>query len=388
MHSMWGARQWDDSGFSQPPGGSKLKVTPGELKEAFGLKPDPVVQGVEEAAEELWAGVGTGHAPRFGERAQRTRGARGRQAEGHAAHQRVKREHARLPPEGRPLNGQVLSPMGQEEMGVNPHGQACPSYGTDQPEFLVVGGTAHFWRKTVYIRSLEGETVGIIKRGCPAWTNSFVWKVLPNHAEGCRVGIDPSVWDEAETTCQQLETEVLYTDEFTGLMNSKRTRVMDCHDDNIFNVYEEKRDVIIHDFKIHSDSVIADANGTVMGYCRQDRSSGTAIRRVGDHNFTVVDLEGKAIASAVRPRHWENGATEHTWHVTIHEPMVPLTLSDARVVAVAVVNNVLLHEEDDWCSDIVWMLTPVLLTTAVIGIIAAISTCVSWFSYSNDNKRE
>ena len=42
------------------------------------------------------------------------------------------------------------------------------------------------------------------------------------------------------------------------------------------------------------------------------------------------------------------------------------------------VNNVLLHEIEDWCSDIVFALTPILLTFVCIGIIAAISTCISW----------
>ena len=65
------------------------------------------------------------------------------------------------------------------------------------------------------------------------------------------------------------------------------------------------------------------------------------------------------------------------WQVEILQDPAPLTLSDMRVVAAAVVNNVLLHETTDWCSDIVWFLTPMLLTLVAIGIIAAISTCVS-----------
>mmetsp|Transcript_3390 Transcript_3390/g.8199 ORF Transcript_3390/g.8199 Transcript_3390/m.8199 type:complete len:354 (+) Transcript_3390:214-1275(+) len=279
----------------------------------------------------------------------------------------------------RRAKGEMLSPIGQEEQGVNPRGQPCPSYGLNETEFLVVGFTEHYWRKTVEIRSLEGKLLGIVKRGCPAWTNSFVWKVPQEHASGCRDHVDPSVFS---SKCQMPETEVLYTDEFSGLLNPASVKIMDCHDDQIFTLYEEHREVIVHDYKIHSDFVVQDLNGNVMGYCRQDQlphaSAERSLVRVGQHNFTIVDLEGEAVASAVRPLHWPNGATEHAWHVTIHRESVPLTLSDVRIVAVAVVNNVLLHEEDDWCSDIVFALTPILLTLTAIALIAALSTCYSW----------
>jgi hypothetical protein len=136
--------------------------------------------------------------------------------------------------------------------------------------------------------------------------------------------------------------------------------------------------VIIHEFKIRSDYLIKDLNGNIMGYCRQDTGPGRSLPHVGDHNFTIVDLEGEIFATATRPLHWANGAVEHVWNVEIVQDPVPLTLSDMRIVAAAVVNNVLIHEKMDLCSDVVFMLTPMLITLCFIGIVAALSTVISW----------
>lgn len=54
------------------------------------------------------------------------------------------------------------------------------------------------------------------------------------------------------------------------------------------------------------------------------------------------------VTQAERPVHWMNGATEHVWNVSLLVDSVPGTLSDTRVILVAVANNVLLHEETDW----------------------------------------
>lgn len=36
-------------------------------------------------------------------------------------------------------------------------------------------------------------------------------------------------------------------------------------------LYEEKKQVIVHDYMIRSDFVVESKNRTIMGYCRQDR---------------------------------------------------------------------------------------------------------------------
>jgi hypothetical protein len=51
---------------------------------------------------------------------------------------------------------------------------------------------------------------------------------------------------------------------------------------------------------------------------------------------------------AERPVHWENGAEEHAWNVTILAPAEEMTLTDPRVILVAVANGVMLNEESDW----------------------------------------
>lgn len=386
LHTMWGGSEWvDQASTKSVPPGMKLKVTRDELDEAFGVKPNPVVEGLEEGIEsgsklaiDYWrqygpdANVGAGPA-------------RLRTMQPVSGHVKSEGKLAKLPGNqesrrvkagagARAARGQVLSPIGQEEQGVNPRGQPCPDWGLDSLEFQVVGFAAHTWRKTVEIRSLEGEVLGTIKRGCPAWTNSFVWMVPDEHASGCRDNVDPNVFS---SKCQVPEKEILYTDEFSGLLNPSGIKIMDCHDDKIFSLHEEHREIIIHDYKIKSDFLVKDLNGNTMGYCRQDET-GRGLAHVGDHNFTIVDLEGEVVATATRPLHWANGATEHVWEVQILQDPLPLTLSDMRVVATAVVNNVLLHETEDWCSDIVFALTPMLITLVCIGIIAAVSTCISW----------
>ena len=67
------------------------------------------------------------------------------------------------------VKGQMLSPIGQEEQGVNPRGQPCPNYGLNETEFLVVGFTEHYWRKTVEIRSLEVPHLLLLP---PVWLTS------------------------------------------------------------------------------------------------------------------------------------------------------------------------------------------------------------------------
>jgi len=263
----------------------------------------------------------------------------------------------------------VLSQINQPEMGTNP-GTPCPSYGLNETSYLVAGGTSHYWRKTVEIRSGDGEVLGIIKRGCPAWTNSFAWKVPEGHGQGCRIDIDPSLVDDHE--CQEPEMEVLYTDQWSGLLNDPVIRTKDCHDAPIFNIYEKKRDVILSGYMIHSDFVIADNNDVVLGFCKLEGFE-ESLHGVGEHNFTFVDVDGNTVARAERPIHWENGATERVWNVTILVPGAPGTLGDARVVLSAVVHNVLLNEETDWCSDLVFTLTPVIITLCAIGLIAGIS---------------
>jgi len=397
MHTMWGGAEWVDRGNGKAiTAGMKINVTPDELDAAYGLKPNPVMEGLQNdvaassrLAHDYWeqnvAHMGMGGDSASG-RHMPTKVAQAK----HDSHKQVAavggQPLAKLPGNqesrrikagagSRAARGQVLSPIGQEEQGVNPRGQPCPNWGLDSVEFQVVGFAAHSWRKTVEIRSVEGEVLGTIKRGCPAWTNSFVWMVPDEHASGCRDNLDPNVFS---SKCQMPEVEILYTDEFSGLLNPSGIKIMDCHDDRIFSLHEEHREIMIHDFKIKSEFLVKDLNGNTMGYCRQDNVA-RGLAHVGDHNFTIIDLEGEIVATATRPLHWANGATEHVWDVQIVQESVPLTLSDMRLVATAVVNNVLLHEIEDWCSDIVFALTPILITLVAIGFIAAISTCISWF---------
>jgi len=399
VHTAWGGSEWADREPSKPlPPGVKLKLTPQELDDAYGDDPPAWLSELEDGIERdgrlarhyweehvasagggaakkaLGAAPARGRLPPGGEGArQPTEGVRARRPAKLPGNQESRRIKAGQG--SRAARGQVLSPIGQEEQGVNPRGQPCPDWGLDSTDFQVVGFAAQTWRKYVEIRSMEGEVLGTIKRGCPAWTNAFVWKVPPAHASGCRDNVDPNVFS---SKCQIPEVEILYTDEFSGLLNPSGIRIMDCHDDMIFSLHEERREIIVHDYKIKSDFIVKDLNGNTMGYCRQSES-GRGLAHVGDHNFTIVDMEGEVVATATRPLHWANGAQEHVWDVQILVEPEPLTLSDMRVVATAVVNNVLLHESEDFCSDIVFALTPILITFVCIGVIAAISTCLSWF---------
>ena len=323
---MWGGSEWvDQSAFKAVPPGMELKVTPEELDEAYGLEPNPVVKFLEDEV----AGSGKFESDVMHELANAQREAR-------VQHPRDKLDHvvtsskplAALPGNQesrrvkvgtgeRAVRGQVLSPIGQEEQGVNPRGQPCPNWGLESTEFKVVGFAAQAWRKTVEIRSMEDEVLGTIKRGCPAWTNSFVWMVPKEHASGCRDHVDPNVFS---SKCQLPETEILYTDEFSGLLNPSEIKIMDCHDDQIFSLHEQHREIIIHDYKIKSDFMVKDLNGNTMGYCRQVKDLNgkhLGVSRVGDHNFTIVDLEGEVVATATRPFHWANGATEREWQVVL-----------------------------------------------------------------------
>ena len=335
LHTMWGGSEFVDRGSSKPlPAGMKLKVTPNELDAAFGVKKPAWLHGLQDgvatgskAAHDYWeehvTHVGTGDAGRG--RHMPTKAAQAK----HAGHkQDASKKLASLPGNqesrrvkagrgSRAPHGQILSPIGQEEQGVNPRGQPCPNWGLDSTEFQVVGFAAHAWRKTVEIRSTEGEVLGTIKRGCPAWTNSFVWMVPKEHASGCRDHVDPNVFS---SKCQLPETEILYTDEFSGLLNPSEIKIMDCHDDQIFSLHEQHREIIIHDYKIKSDFMVKDLNGNTMGYCRQVKDLNgkhLGVSRVGDHNFTIVDLEGEVVATATRPFHWANGATEREWQVVL-----------------------------------------------------------------------
>ena len=418
VSTMWDGDEWVDREDTKPlPPGMKVKVTAAELEDAYGLKPNQLLNELEDdvaTSGKLMKDYWEQHVTQMGDGGM-TRGRHMPPAAPKAAEKKavppppsvpvakapptkmVRAQHAerkefskkvpaKLPGNQesrrikagageRSVRGQVLSPIGQEEMGHNPRGQACPDYGLDSTEFKVVGFAASAWRKTVQIRSMEGEVLGIVKRSCPSWGNSFIWKVPDAHASGCRNDVDPNVFS---SKCQMPEVEVLYTDEFSGMIHPTGISIMDCHDDKIFSLVEEHRQVIIHEFKIKSDYLIKDLNGNIMGYCRQDTGPGRSLPHVGDHNFTIVDLEGEIFATATRPLHWANGAEEHVWNVEIVQDPVPLTLSDMRIVAAAVVNNVLIHEKMDLCSDVVFMLAPMLITLCFIGIVAALSTVISW----------
>lgn len=267
-----------------------------------------------------------------------------------------------------------LSPIGQTEQGKMALNEECPSFGLDATEFDIVGMAGHLWRKTVEIRDPEGKILGLIKRGCPAWLDAFTYKVPEDHASGCRHTFE----GHDQNTCDMKEREVLYTNYWTGILNKPMIKVFDCHDSLIFNVMVQERDVRIHEHvKIHSDFVVLDVGKHVIGYCRSD-SPHKGVRHMSDHNITLVDLDGDVVAKAVRPLHWENGATEHVWHVSIEKDLGPNSLSDMRVVVASVVQHILQHMEDDWCSDIVFMLTPVLLTVVFIAFVAALSAICSW----------
>lgn len=114
-------------------------------------------------------------------------------------------------------------------------------------------------------------------------------------------------------------------------------------------------------YMVHSNYVIESPTGEILGYCKLEGFE-NSLQAVSEHNFTFVDLEGNDVARAERPFHWKNGATEHVWNVTIFAPGGPGTIGDARAVLGAVVNIMLLDEETDWCSDIVFTITPVVMT--------------------------
>jgi len=266
--------------------------------------------------------------------------------------------------------------VGQQEEGTNPEWQLCPDYGLDSKEFIVSGSTSYSWVKTVHILSTEGSILGTLRRGCPALVDSFSWTVPKDEAEGCRNGIDPegiSAVDPAilAPDCQELEQQVLYTDEWSGVLSQRAIKVMDCHDDAIFEMSEERRDLYVGRYMIHSDFVVQDPQGQVIGYCKLDTPA-QGLKDIGEHNFTIVDLAGREIAQARRPLRWRGGSQNHSWHVTILDQEGPdvggALITDMRVVAVAVANYVLRHQPADLCSDAVLVVLPMACTLAVIGL--------------------
>lgn len=235
---------------------------------------------------------------------------------------------------------------------------------------------------------MEGSVLGTIRRGCPALVDSFSWTVPKDEAEGCRNGIEPAPLSALDPSivapdCQELERQVLYTDEWGGLLSQSSTKVMDCHDDLLFKMYQERRDLYVGQYMIHSDFAVQGPDGNVVGYCKLD-SPVQGLKSVGEYNFTIVDLSGRAMAQARRPLRWPGGSREHAWHVTILDTEGPdvggALITDMRVVAVAVANYVLLHQPADLCSDAVLMLLPMACTLAVIGLLAGFSAARSIFA--------
>eukprot|EP00292_Cryptomonas_paramecium_P011567 CAMPEP_0113667014 /NCGR_PEP_ID=MMETSP0038_2-20120614/3202_1 /TAXON_ID=2898 /ORGANISM="Cryptomonas paramecium" /LENGTH=320 /DNA_ID=CAMNT_0000582585 /DNA_START=401 /DNA_END=1363 /DNA_ORIENTATION=+ /assembly_acc=CAM_ASM_000170 len=270
--------------------------------------------------------------------------------------------------------------LGLQEQGTNPEWQLCPDYGLDSKEFVVSGSTEYSWVKTVNILSTEGVLLGTMKRGCPSVMDSFSWTVPKAQAEGCRT-IEPAAISEVDPTvvapdCQELERQVLYTDQSGGLFSRPSVKVMDCHDDLLFEVYEERRDLYVGSYMIHSDFVVEDKTGQVMGFCKLDSPLG-GLKEIGGYNFTIVDLAGREIAKATRPLRWAGGAKSHAWHVRMldaegeaDQQQGGVGVWDMRVVAVAVANNVLRHQPSDLCSDVVLALLPMACTLALIGLFA------------------
>lgn len=214
---MWGARDADEDWHDTVPNGVKLKTSQSEVRRAFGLNngrsDGNLFQGLENDAVEfgevtrvfadqmLDGKVGEGSSSSI-KTNKAKRGATKVAQHMHGMHR------AAMGKGGWGKGGEVLSPINQPEMGVNA-GSPCPSYGLDLNDFLITGATGHMWRRTVTISSQDGEELGTVKRGCPAWTNAFSWKVPEGHASGCRVGIDPTVETDGDKKCQQPEMEVL-----------------------------------------------------------------------------------------------------------------------------------------------------------------------------------
>lgn len=114
-------------------------------------------------------------------------------------------------------------------------------------------------------------------------------------------------------------------------------------------------------YAIHSNFVIESPEGEVLGYCRLEGFE-RSIQAAAEHNFTFVDLDGNDVARAERPFHWENGATEHVWNVSITKPGPPGSIGDTRAIITTVVHLMLLDEQTDFCQDIVFTITPVIIT--------------------------
>jgi hypothetical protein len=388
----WGGEDWSRTGDAAARSGKQFKMTEAEASKVFGVNEEDqlverihgdLARGAKFVAEHWDGGAASTIVGAVTHRiATPARGARGRVVPTVKA-QALHKGNGGGGAEGEVpyvLPGMKLSPIGQTEQGATPHDQECPNYGLDETEFLIVGFAGHLWRKTIEIRKLDGTVLGVIKRGCPAFLDAFVYKVPVEHANGCRQVGNPLGLGEDEDVakCAMPEQEVLYTNYWTGVLNKPKIQVFDCHEDPLFNVLVEERDVHIHEHvRIHSDFVVMDITGHVIGYCRSGKEK-KGLRHIDDHNITLVDLDGDEVATAVRPLHWENGATEHVWQVTIIKDLGPNTLSDMRVVVTSVAQHVFQHMEDDWCSDIVYMLTPILLTVVFIALVAGMSAVCSW----------
>jgi hypothetical protein len=107
--------------------------------------------------------------------------------------------------------------------------------------------------------------------------------------------------------------------------------------------------------------VIESPQGEILGYCRLEGFE-RSIQAASEHNFTFVDLDGNDVARAERPFHWENGAKEHVWNVSIMQPGPPGSIGDSRAIITTVVHLMLLDEQTDFCQDIVFTITPVIIT--------------------------
>jgi len=386
----WGGEDWSRTGDALAKSGKQFQMSAEEAAKVFGVNDeDDLVEAIHrdlakggKFVAEHWDGGAAStivNVVTHGITTPPAKGARGRAKSNRKAQAlfKVGGDEGKVPDV---LPGMELSPIGQTEQGQTPHDQECPNYGLDETEFQIVGFAGHLWRKTIEVRKMDGTVLGIIKRGCPAFLDAFTYKVPVAHANGCRhqsgmlnIGEEDNVFK-----CATPEQEVLYTNYWSGVLNKPRIQVFDCHEDSLFNVLVEQRDVDIHEhIRVHSDFVVLDISGNVLGYCRSGAAKKN-VQHINDHNITLVDLDGDEVATAMRPLHWENGATEHVWHVTIIKDLGPNTLSDMRVVVTSVAQHVFQHMEDDWCSDIVYMLTPVLLTVVFIAVVAGVSAVCSW----------
>lgn len=155
---MWGAEDSDNDWQDTVPRGLRLKTSQAEAKRAFGLDQDEadgnIFTGLERDAEaigevtksyanRLWLqDGGTGSMGGHTKRAQQLHGM-----------QRAAMGRGRVTG-----GGQALSHINQPDQGHN-SGAPCPSYGLDLGSYLVAGGTGHYWRRTVEIRSQENEVL-------------------------------------------------------------------------------------------------------------------------------------------------------------------------------------------------------------------------------------